>query len=152
MRFSRAFKAITSELYHSGTHPLRFNVRIHSIGTTNTWHCCLLSTTSQLIKLSILKLTRFRSLPAIQKKNKLQLNETDNRGHSSDSGSSKMNKLVIFYNKNVTFKMVQVSYKKRRFAEANLAFFLGGGGGGQWVGGFIYANMQRPLSWLSSSG
>ena len=41
-----------------------------------------------------------------------------------------MNKLVIFYNKNVTFKMVQVSYKKRRFAEANLAFFLGGGGGG----------------------
>ena len=49
--------------------------------------------------------------------------------------------------------MVQVSYRKRRFAEANLAFFLGGGGeGGQWVGGFIYANMQRPLSWLSTSG
>ena len=40
-----------------------------------------------------------------------------------------MNKLVIFYNKNVTFKMVQVSYKKRRFAEANLAFFGGGEGG-----------------------
>ena len=67
MRFSRAFKAITSELYHSGTHPLRFNVRIHSIGTTNTWHCCLLSTTSNLIKLSILKLTRLRCLPAIEK-------------------------------------------------------------------------------------
>ena len=72
--------------------------------------------------------------------------------HSSDSGSSKINKLVIFHNKNVTFKMVQVSYRKRRFAEANLAFFLGGGEGGQWVGGFIYANMQRPLSWLSTSG
>ena len=25
--------------------------------------------------------------------------------------------------------MVQVSYRKRHFAEANLAFFLGGGGG-----------------------
>ena len=51
-------------------------------------------------------------------------------GISSDSGSSKINKLVIFHNKNVTFKMVQVSYRKRRFAEANLAFFLGGGRGG----------------------
>ena len=40
-----------------------------------------------------------------------------------------MNKLVIFYNKNVTFKMVHVSYRKRRFAEANLAFFGGRGGG-----------------------
>ena len=48
--------------------------------------------------------------------------------------------------------MVHVSYRKRRFAEANLAFFGGRGGGGQWVGGFIYANMQRPLSWLSTSG
>lgn len=53
----------------------------------------------------------------------------------SDSGSTEINKLVIFHNKNVTFAMMQVSYRKRRVAEANLAF-LGGGGGvsvGRWV-------------------
>ena len=134
MRFSRAFKAITSEMYHSGTHPLRFNVRIHSIRTTNTWHCCLLSTTSQLIKLSILKLTGLG--PCQRYKEKQVVVERNRQSwHSSDSGSSKINKLVIFHNKNVTFKMVQVSYRKRRFAEANLAFFWGGGGGsvGRWV-------------------
>ena len=55
-------------LYCSFTHPLRFNVWIHSIRTTNTWYRCLLSATRQFTKLSIVKLSRLRFLPAIQRK------------------------------------------------------------------------------------
>ena len=68
-------------------------------------------------------------------------------GISSDSGSSKINKLVIFHNKNVTFKMVQVSYRKRRFAEANLAFFFGGGEGGSYT-----QTCRDHLAGLSTNG
>ena len=59
-----------------------------------------------------------------------------------------MNKLVIFYNKNVTFNMVHVSYRKRRFAEANLAFF--GGGEGRGVSGSVGSYTQTCRDHLAS--
>ena len=77
---------------------------------------------------------------------KSKLNEIDNSRHSSNSGSSKIYKLLICDNKSVIFGMMQVS-KRRRLAEKPkwLSSFLS-------VGGFMYANKQRPLSWLSTCG
>ena len=44
--------------------------------------------------------------------------------------------------------MVQVSYRKRRFAEANLAFFVGGGGGGG-VSGSVGSYTQTCRDYLA---
>ena len=99
----------TSELYSNFTHPLRFNVCIHSIRSTNTWHRCLLSTTRQFTKLSILKLCRLRFLPAIQRKTCCSWTKQTIEGISLTAVHQKTKKLVIYQNKNVTFGMMQVS-------------------------------------------
>ena len=122
-----------SELYSSCTHPLRFNVRIHSIRTTNAWHCSLLSTISQFTKLSILKLAGFRCLPAIQRKT----------GCNWTKQTIVSLLLTTVHQKLINFWKDASVQKGGDSLESLIGFFPFFS-----VGGFMYANKQSPLSWF----